>query len=187
MKLNKEDFDFVSLNKVFYREDQFRLDRMFSGKDDDIIIDFCLLCLKNELTGTHFIRELFNYDLESSVLFTKLCCSIRFDYEVLIDWLITNETSFLEYFLKYLKLLNSSLSRDDDYKKRIRGQLSSISHSKVEEFNKIIGLNERLDSYLDRMFDLLKKIEQKMKVLKRSFPYNCAPLIKLLEKINSFP
>ncbi len=32
---------------------------------------------------------------------------ISFDYEVIINWLIENQTNFLTYIVKYLKYLNN--------------------------------------------------------------------------------
>ncbi len=39
----------------------------------------------------------------------KLMASISFDYEIILNWLIENQTNFLVYFLKYLKYLLNDL------------------------------------------------------------------------------
>ncbi|CAF1046223.1 unnamed protein product [Brachionus calyciflorus] len=171
-KTKPDDLKDLNVKQLFYQNNKLRLYLIFSGKDDDLVIDFCLLCLKQELINSQVIENYFDCDLSNDVLFTKLCACIKFDYQVLIDWLITNETNFLEYFLKYLKTLNSKMS--PEFKRQTIKKMLLEKERSTKKF----------DDDFKKMLELLKQIETKMKALKRSFPYNCAPLIRLLESIN---
>ncbi|RNA33834.1 hypothetical protein BpHYR1_031144 [Brachionus plicatilis] len=79
--------------------------------------------------------------------------NVRFDYQVLVDWLISNETNFLEYFINQAILLI------------LRESQSVIKMESSEKLN------------FDQMFEALKIVENKMRQFKRSFPYNCEPLL----------
>lgn len=146
----------------------FKPDLIYSGLSDDTQqIEFNLTCLERFIS-TEKRTNIAEYFLVSSVylnpsrLFYQLASSIHFDCELVIEWLITTETRFLIYFLKYLKYLFADLNQ-----------------------HKLSNLERMLDSreHINRLFGFLANVQAKLSSLKRSFPYNCEPLLKLLGKI----
>jgi hypothetical protein len=189
----------VNLKEIYFREDIFQLDLVYINQDDDKIIDFNLSCLKyqldlekTQLQDDSFIKELFSFDLNLHVLFVKLLVSIMHDYEILVDWLISSETNFLTYLMKYLKVLLNEMSvlKSENINKLFGLVLAEV---KFKNFNLLLAEDKKLSNqnevnlsgkvYLDKTYQLLIEINSKIKKIKRSFPYNCDPLIKLLDKI----
>ena len=185
---------------IHFREDVFQLDLIYISQDDDVIIEFNLRCLnyqiqveKVTLKEENFTKELFSFDLNVHVLFVKLLISIMFDYQVLVDWLISSETNFLTYFMRYLKVLLNEMSvLKSENINRIFGL--TLAEVKFKNFHKIlasdknfVGKSEETNlsgkHYLDKTHQLLIELNSKIKQMKRSFPYNCDPLVKLLDKI----
>ena len=147
--------------------------------EDGTIIEYLNECLKlsNKLLPNKILK-----DLDANYLFLKLLASIKFDYQVFIDWLISNETNFLEYFLFYLKfsvkynqtdLLFEGISQD------------FILFCKY--INVTLPKNEKNKNYESREFlkekyiNFLKELNTKLNLLKSVFPYNCKPLLNLLK------
>ena len=160
-----------SLEKNFDQHYLKFLDLIYSNLDDDEIINFNLFCFnkqiefENSKTKEFPCSKLVESFLDKNILFVKLMKNISFDYEILIDWLITNETNFLMYFVKYLKYLNHQLEN-----KEFHLILKKFSQDKK-------NLND-----LKKTSELIIELSKKVKNLKKTFPYNCEPLIKLLEK-----
>lgn len=174
------------LNELFFNQGNFQFDLIYSGQDDDTFIDFNLMCLKEECSieaKVSFLQDLFKFYLNSHVLFAKLCSSVSFDYQILLDWLISNETNFLIYFLKYLKYLLAELTNFQMNNLNLIFN-SNPNNSKIVYFNQVTKSQLKLENYLTKTLELLAKLQIKIQKLKKSFPYNCEPLIKLLEKIN---
>lgn len=182
--LDDNDINIKKINCLFYKENVFRLDLVFNGKDDDLVINFLNFCLKKETESLKLFEELFDFDLNNHILFLKLCSSIHFDYQIFLDWLINNETNFLEYFLKYLKSLNSKLTQSDNFIQIIK-EKEKRNESRLENFKKLTKIDKKEKLDFDKIFELLKIIENKIRQLKRSFPYNCEPLLRRLETVNS--
>lgn len=159
--------------KILISEDkQFKPDIIYSGiYDDNQQIEFNLICLERRLQSinkkelSNASEFLFDFYLEPSLQFWKLSSSIAFDSELVIEWLITSETKFLIYFLKFLKYLYADL---------VKNKLSNLERI----FYRTNDLTNQA-----RLFSFLKKIYSKLSSLKRSFPYNCTPLLKLLINI----
>ena len=189
----------VNLREIYFREDIFQLDLVYINQDDDKIIGFNLSCLKyqldlekTQLQDDSFIKELFSFDLNLHVLFVKLLVSIMHDYEILVDWLISSETNFLTYLMKYLKVLLNEMSvlKSENINKLFGLVLAEV---KFKNFNLLLAEDKKLSNqnevnlsgkvYLDKTYQLLIELNSKIKQMKRSFPYNCDPLIKLLDKI----
>jgi hypothetical protein len=177
--------------------ESFKLNLIYIGQDDDKMIDFNLDFLNYQLKVeklSGLTKNLFEFDLNYNILFTKLAASVSFDYQVFIDWLISNETNFLTYLVKYLKFLLNELNL---YKlEKINKLYSSLNDAKFKEFIAVVNDGKRkngdgdvsLDGrgYLKETFDLLVSLNRKIKTMKSVFPYNCEPLIKLLDKIVLF-
>lgn len=182
--LDDNDINFEIINCIFYKRNMFRLDLVFNGKDDDLIVNFLNFCFKKETENLKLFEEIFDFDLNNHVMFLKLCSSIHFDYQILLDWLISNETNFLEYFLKYLKSLNSKLTQSDNFIQIIKEKLRTNRY-KLESFKKAIQIDSNEELNFDKIFEFLKIAEQKIRQVKRSFPYNCEPLLRRLKSVNS--
>ena len=159
-----------------------KIDILFVNLDDDLIIEFNLNCLQNQLK--HGNQSIFEFDLNSHVLFVKLIASVSFDYQVLIDWLISNETKFLAYLVRYLKHLTCEMQTFKLVNlNRILGELNTC---KFIKFNQILNKNfeqSMQTNLLYESFQLLSQLNKKIKKLKRNFPYNCEPLIRILDKL----
>lgn len=193
-----------------------KFDMIFLSQDD-YLIDFNLNCLLIEIhidetqqSMDTFPNSLFKFHLNSNILVIKLLISISFDYQILIDWLITNETNFLLYFVKYLKCLHNQLIRHDLSFGKLIEHLESHNKSLLDNFSLFLlnynNLNTRsidrteksllqckenqpkkqldeFEIYFWRLVETLRELNQKIKLLKSSFPYNCQPLIRLLDKL----
>lgn len=136
----------------------FKPDLIYSGVCDDTQqIEFNLTCLERCLTTSRrsFVFE--NY-LNPTRLFWKLVSSV--DLELVVEWLITSETRFLVYLLKYLKYLTSTKPSVEKLERVLRG-----------------------DGDTTAFVGFLADLNAKLSSLKRSFPYNCTPLLKLLTSI----
>lgn len=188
---SKNDLDSIRLEKVKKRilmsdeddtddEIEFKPDLIYSGQIDDTQqIEFNLLCLETFLAKRHrtqFAQYLFEFNLNPNRMFLKLASSICFDCELVVEWLISNETKFLVYFLKYLKFLANDLN-----------QFKLVNLEKLVEFSRASTKpNSLAYMSINNLFEFLSSIHAKLNSLKRSFPYNCEPLLKLLLNINNF-
>jgi len=159
-------------------------DHIFTVLDDDLLIEFNMTCLCNQRDPEKASFSFFDFDLNSHVLFVKLLASVSFDYQILLDWLISNEITFLEYFISYLKCLNHELSTCGTVNLQ-RTFNSELNKKKFKKFNKSLG-NDSVGGqsvgwfYLNSALKCLTDLNNKIKKVKRSFPYDCEPLIKLL-------
>jgi hypothetical protein len=164
-----------------------------TGQDDNTLIDFNMYCLKHELelNDGESIRRLFEYHLNAHALFAKLLICVSYDYEVLLDWLISSETSFLAYLVKYAKHLINELTKEKF--DNIRATLLKVDSEKQNRISKFKQRPSRSQkqqtqaiSSLHGMFELFKELGARIRRLKSLFPYNCEPLLRLLDKLNSF-
>jgi hypothetical protein len=179
---SKDDYsdsedNFNKLQDAFYTSNAFKLSSIYETQQDDtLIVDFNFLCLnivsKKRHENVRFLRGLFDSELNFNLLFIKMLDSfIGFNYETIIDWLISNETNFLLYFLRYLKYLWNDIDLHNfDNMNRALGMLNA---------NRPI----MKQVHFDMVFNFLQLVLSKLKTLKKSFPYNCEPLIKALDKV----
>jgi hypothetical protein len=196
----KLDDDLMKQFKNLYLSgENFKLNLIYVGQDDDKMIDFNLDFLNYQLkfeklnkSENELVLGLFEFELNYNILFTKLAASVSFDYQVLVDWLISNETNFLTYFVKYLKCLLNELNFNK--LENINKLYSSENDAKFKEFG--LGMSGGKCKrgyfiydglgYLKETLNLLVSLNGKIKAMKSLFPYNCEPLIKLLDKIVLF-
>ena len=61
LKMQKEEHDYINLKE---------LDIIYIQLDDDVLIDFNLMCLENQITNEKL--NLFVFDLNAHVLFVKV-------------------------------------------------------------------------------------------------------------------
>jgi hypothetical protein len=160
------------------------LDNIFTVLDDELLMDFNMTCLHNQRDPDKASFKFFEFDLNIHVLFVKLLASVSFDYQILLDWLISNEITFLRYFVSYLKCLNHELTTSGTINlQKIFN--SEENRSNFNNFNRSLG-NKSAGStsvgwfYLSSALKCLTDLDRKIKKVKRSFPYDCEPLIKLL-------
>ncbi|XP_028416946.1 uncharacterized protein LOC114541157 [Dendronephthya gigantea] len=86
--------------------------RLFSEQDDELVyMLFCLLHLYQELFSSESLQQIPSWAnqledfLNPHEFFVEFLESINYDHSLLLDFLISNETSFLPYFHKYLRYL----------------------------------------------------------------------------------
>lgn len=171
--------------KTVFNNEVLRFDSINTSLDDDVIINYNLSCLVKQTMFEKSSQdiELFEFELNMHVLFVKLLASISFDHQILLDWLITNETNFLVYLVKYLKSLNHELSSG---RKKLLKLFSKTNENRLKSFDESLAGKNHGDIsigefYLRKSFKTLIDLTKKIKKVKRSFPYNCSPLIKLLD------
>jgi hypothetical protein len=147
--------------------------------DDATIIQFLNECLKlNNKLSSYVIK-----DLDANYLFLKLLISIKFDFQVFIDWLISNETDFLEYFLFYLKF-------SVKYNEARKNVLLNGFYKDLIVFGeymqvKLTDLESEMD-FVKKYVKFLNDLNIKLNRLKNVFPYNSKPLLNLLKNYLDF-
>jgi hypothetical protein len=146
-KLDDLDILSTNINKIYLAQDTLRIE--FNLKSLNTIRNLCESESLKEITDKERLKNLLN----PHKLFGYLIKSINFDCVLLVDWLISNETQFLEYLMRYLKYFQNNY---DSYGDNL-------------DFNDIKTL--------------LTSLSSKIKQSERHFPYNCKPLIKLLDRI----
>lgn len=160
-------------------DEHFRPDIIYSDVvDDSQQIEFNLTCLERRLlvlnknqpqTITNTARFLFDFYLHPTRLFWKLVSSsVGFDCELVVEWLISSETKFLVYFLKFLKYLYADLLL--------------LNENRLEYLERSLSRTNDHNSSA-KLVSFLADVNAKLSSLKRSFPYNCTPLLKLLANI----
>ena len=97
-------------------------------------------------------------------LFVELLQKVAFDSSVLLDWLTSNETQFLSYYLKYLKYLANNFSA-----------FVFLCDSIFERsaVNSVITTLKCLRSSIEKL------------ISKDLFPYSVAPLLKVMSTVES--
>ncbi len=160
--LNHNQIDSLNLKskiKTSIHESSLKQDILFTELDDDCLIEFNLVCLECQLSKKE--TELWAFTLNSHVLFVKLMASISFDYEIILNWLIENQTNFLVYFLKYLEYLLNDLKNGK--KNDIEILFSDLNENNFIRFqrtiNKIKNFLEGVDKHLIYFFELKYKFE----------------------------
>ena len=90
--------------------------------------------------------------------FDCLMLNISYDHSVILDFLLSNETCFLLYFLRMLKYFHKNM-------------MSWNTHPSSHERQEV----------LRKTWNSIKKLTNKS-----LFPYDISPVLKLLDKIISF-
>lgn len=138
-----------------------QFNEIFSNLDDNIIIDLNLECLKRHTSSRkqNFIFSL----LDVHILFMKHLETITFDHKTILEWLVSNETEFLQYLVRYLRLVNL--------------ELNYYGLKNLQEIYSIQDQNHFLKTY-----KCLAALRINIIKLRAVFPYNCQPLILILNK-----
>ena len=131
--------------------------KLFSDQDDALVE--AMLCALDTYTGFHGLVQTPPYlksTLNPVVTFIAFAGTVSEDRDVLLDLLMSNETSFLLYFLRFLKF---------SYK-----NWPEFVTSCGRDLEKIMGLLIRLRIAIGRLVE------------KSLFPYNINPVLRLLER-----
>ncbi|OXU19563.1 hypothetical protein TSAR_003107 [Trichomalopsis sarcophagae] len=135
--------------------------RMFNDQDDFLIEG--MVCCLDVANGLFYRGPPQNTDLANmlspTLTFVQFIKAVSNHHEVLLDFLISNETCFLLYLLKFLK-----------YIKRSWPEFVSCCG---RDLNNTMAVLINLKQAIDRM------------VSKDLFPYNIIPVLRLLEKCES--
>jgi len=102
-------------------------------------------------------------------LFAALLHRLGHDHLVLVDWLTSPETGFLEYFIRYLKLAVAQYSGVDE-NRNTEGMQHSLPEMSLAQTTGTLG---RLYLTIDRLH------------ARGIFPYNATPLLRRLQAMNT--
>ena len=155
--------------------------------EDSTIIEYLYECLKlnNNLAIINIASQsVLESRLDTNYLFFKLLISIKFDCQVFIEWLISNETNFLEYFLFYLKFGLKFNENSEKFSLKFDCFLKDLLL-----FCEFISFNieepeaksNTKDYFINKYIKFLEDMNIKLDRLKNVFPYNCKPLLNLLK------
>lgn len=133
------------------------------GDQDDYLIE-AMVCTLDVVIGFSYPRDELNQlvaMLNPVYIFLEFLVMIRHDSDLLIDLLVSNETSFLLYLLRFLKYIKA------DWK------LFTTSCRKFKN-----DVNE-----LDSTMEVLKRLRLKISVMvsESRYPYDISPILRLLE------
>jgi hypothetical protein len=131
--------------------------KLFSDQDDVLVEG--MLCALDSFTsfiGRIEITTEFYETLNPVKTFIAFSSTVSEDKDILLDLLMSNETCFLLYFLRFLKYVWKNWSL--------------FVTTCGRDLEKIMGLLIRVKISLDRLVE------------KSLFPYNINPVLRLLEK-----
>ncbi|GBB83309.1 hypothetical protein RclHR1_10030004 [Rhizophagus clarus] len=162
----------------------------YTNNDSDLT-SFMLNFVRLELTFREFKKKLINFDGESHIKSVMECVSLQmshllnhftshdfflrflistgFNHSILLDFIISNETNFLEFLLKYCKYLEQDISR-----------FSIICKKFDEKHSEMENCAERVLGVFNDLIQLIQSLMEK-----NLFPYNATSLIKRLKKVES--
>ncbi|RIA96306.1 hypothetical protein C1645_395547 [Glomus cerebriforme] len=163
--------------------------------NDSDLASFMLNLVRLELTFREFEKKLINFDDESqeksmneqkSIMecistqmthilnyytshdfFLRFLISTGFNYSILLDFLISNETIFLEFLLDYCKHLEQNISQFLIICKKFDEKISEMENCAERVLVVFNNLTRSIQSLMD----------------KNLFPYNATSLIKRLKKV----
>eukprot|EP01124_Arcella_intermedia_P013192 TRINITY_DN1960_c0_g1_i1.p1 TRINITY_DN1960_c0_g1~~TRINITY_DN1960_c0_g1_i1.p1 ORF type:complete len:556 (+),score=151.48 TRINITY_DN1960_c0_g1_i1:47-1669(+) len=128
-------------------------------------------------------HSFFESTFSPHIIFDEFLSVVSYDHMVLLDFLISTETSFLEYFLNYLTFLKSDYTQ---FVKTLEHQdgntLLQLSHS-IQQFSMevIIQGDEEIkpETEVDVVITTLIRLKFSMEKLieQKLFPYNASPLL----------
>ncbi|XP_062517025.1 protein Lines homolog 1-like isoform X2 [Corticium candelabrum] len=158
---------------------------------DDLLIDVLWLHMEgcNQLKKLSRVPEelqqiLTNHIPRSHHMFSRLVKFLRFDHSVLLDFLISSETRFLDYFTHYLKMLiqNWNAFRSPHRKLEILSQSREVeADAGVSDVDSEATTSDCVDSVMTVLIRLRLAMERLQ--CQGLFPYNAAPLLALLERV----
>ncbi|XP_062521264.1 protein lines-like [Corticium candelabrum] len=169
------------------------IDIVFSlfGFQDDLLIDVLWLHMEgcNQLKKLSRVPEELQQILTNHIprlhhMFSHLVKFLRFDHSVLLDFLISSETRFLDYFTHYLKMLiqNWNVFRSPHRKLEILSQSREVeADAGVSDVDSEATTSDCVDSVMTVLIRLRLAMERLQ--CQGLFPYNAAPLLALLKRV----
>ncbi|CAM9444884.1 unnamed protein product [Ectocarpus fasciculatus] len=192
-----------------------RLVRLFADQDD-ALVDMLLINLRifhntakadldtgSDRPGSDFppaVRTLYHGALHPGVLFAALLFEVRFDSGVLLDWLTSPETAFLQYLTM---LLRFAVAEWSDFATRVSCARAVAHKDEVdvvaqnvddeeemeaeEEEKEELVLSEEEADRLGRAMSCLSGLNASARALDKSglVPYNIAPLLRRIDQVVS--
>lgn len=145
------------------------------GRPNVFFVVYSILGAQKEV-----LRASMEHIPSSHCLFSHLLVFVGLDHSVLLDFLISSETHFLNYFTWYLKVVTrdwvgfrSAHSEPDTKKTNGKVYTDSASSSRGH-------VTSRIDSVMSVLIRLRLAVERLHH--QGLFPYNPAPLLTLLEQ-----
>lgn len=152
---------------------------------DDALASALLYCLEFEIYISRCGFELgaSKRNWNSQHLFGKFVETIGYDHSVLMDLLISEETCFLFYILRYLKMCNST----DIFKPRVASRVRLVDYDSTDEDSDSERENDDLPvknfrktgETLHQLHNEIEKVHEKS-----LFPFNPSPLLLQLKLYN---
>lgn len=128
-------------------------------------------------TDRNQFRELI--DMISPVYtFLEFLELINFEKQTMLDLLITDDTCFLLYFLRFLKYIRSDWAM---FQSRCNDWMSSSNTTRSSNRSDTSPVLERVMTVLIRLRMKLERL-----VLQRLFPYDISPMVHLMHQCESF-
>eukprot|EP01125_Pyxidicula_operculata_P019601 TRINITY_DN7114_c0_g1_i4.p1 TRINITY_DN7114_c0_g1~~TRINITY_DN7114_c0_g1_i4.p1 ORF type:complete len:342 (-),score=37.67 TRINITY_DN7114_c0_g1_i4:7-1032(-) len=137
----------------------------------------------------------FLFEIEPNKMFSRFLASISYDHTIILDFLISNETLFLEYFIMYLNYL---IQGWDEFSQSLTVQPKSASSINLTDPDELESLVEQMgnislvvdepeesehDKIMETLIPLALSVERAME--KDLFPYNATQLLKKLNFIEN--
>ena len=117
----------------------------------------------------------------SHCLFSRLLTYVELDHSVILDFLISSETQFLNYFTQYLKLVIQDWIGFQSTHSEAVAECTNI------QIGTAIGLagSDHINCDIDSVMSVLIRLRLAVERLQSQglFPYNAAPLVALLEQV----
>ncbi|KAK9881576.1 hypothetical protein WA026_016450 [Henosepilachna vigintioctopunctata] len=160
---------FLKTNLEFHPETPFTkiLIHLFSDQDDYLIES--MVCTLDIIVGIPdrcaVFPEIFNM-LNPTHSFVEFLKVVSHSVELLLDYLVSNETCFLLYLLRFLKYLRRNWSS-------FVRSCGDGSLSNVNEFDITMNVLINLSGQIERL------------VVRQLFPYNIDPVLRLLKVCNN--
>ena len=119
-------------------------------------------CISSQMS--HILNHYTSHDF-----FLRFLISTGFNHSILLDFIISNETIFLEFLLNYCKHLEQDISRFHIICKKFDGTNSEMENCEQQVLGVFINLIQSIQSLME----------------KNLFPYNATSLITRLKKVES--
>jgi len=126
------------------------------------------------------------------LIFHRFVRVLGYDHSVLLDFLISTETCFLEYFTNYLKFVTLNFEMfvelleglEENQMNELEYELRGFQMETETEMETILKKETELDIVMSTLIRLKLSIERLVE--KNLFPYNIQPLLLKIQKLEQF-
>ncbi|CAG8552966.1 17444_t:CDS:2 [Cetraspora pellucida] len=117
-------------------------------------------------------------------IFLKFLQSIGFEHSTILDFLISNETRFLEFFVTYCRYLVQDFEKFQMECYKFDKEITKINYKNTIDPNTEVNMETDLDTInrVNEVFCSLREIVQSL-MDKQIFPYNASSLIKRIKNV----